>query len=168
MVGFALLLIFLPELVSSAGEGNIQLLENEVAVAIKACLVPNGDPNASNNRQRRSEDYSRIDSTRQTNQYGHERRNISDFREQNISILNATDYDYSGYSNGSGGEKLLTSVPHPARHYSTNASMDNSITNRTKRSELLLANSDSDQVSFCRNIGWLENLLIVGAKTYFR
>ncbi|XP_013187454.1 uncharacterized protein LOC106132555 [Amyelois transitella] len=149
MVWAAPLLLFLPALVSSAGEGNIRLLEDEVAIALKACTVPDENPNGGS-RQRRSEDYPRIDNTRQTNQYGHEKRNASDMREQNISVLNATDYDYGGYGTGNGGEKLITSAPRPAGGVSSNGTTENNgdystSSNRTKRSEPLINKPDNDQ-----------------------
>ncbi|KAI5643006.1 hypothetical protein NE865_05047 [Phthorimaea operculella] len=84
------LLLALPGLVTSSGDGNIKLLEEEVAAAIKACIVPGKEAA----RQRRSENYGyddqytdgspRIDGNTKTdlNQYSHERRNTSDMKEQ--------------------------------------------------------------------------------------
>ncbi|XP_053614362.1 uncharacterized protein LOC128677493 [Plodia interpunctella] len=146
MVGAALLLL-LPVLVSSVGDGNIRLLEDEVATALKACVLP-GEEARGGNRHRRSEDYPRIDNTKQTNQYSHERRNASDMREQNILVLNATDYDYGGYGSGNGGEKLVTSAPRLAGAVISNASADingDYSSNRTRRSEPLINKPDADQ-----------------------
>lgn len=150
MTGLAFFLfgILLPNLVASSGEGNLHILENEVATAMRACITPVKD---SSSRQKRSSQYSnnsqytvqpRIDGGNQQelNQYSHERRNTSDMKDQ-IHVLNATDYDYESYSNGgaaSGGEKLVNSVARPA------ASAAN--TNRTRRSDPLVAKPDSDQV----------------------
>ncbi|XP_026763447.1 uncharacterized protein LOC113521959 [Galleria mellonella] len=147
MEGAALLLILLPCFLSCAGEGNIHLLEEEVAAALKSCYAPKVEQNTNNQRQRRSEDYPRLDSPRNINQYGHEIRNTSDLREQNISVLNATDYDYGGYGTGSGGEKLVTSAPRAAgRNISNETTSSNSITNnRTRRSDSLLNKADVDQ-----------------------
>ncbi|XP_059060829.1 odorant-binding protein 59a-like [Achroia grisella] len=165
MEGAALLLIFLPCFVSCAGEGNIWLLEEEVATALKYCFTPREEHNTNNQRQRRSENYSRLDSPRQINQYGHEIRNTSDLREQNISVLNATDYDYGGYGTGSGGEKLVTSAPRIASKNLSNETINgntgNTISNRTKRSDTLLNKADSDQ---CLSQCVFANLQIVDSQ----
>lgn len=135
----------LPSLVASSGEGNLHLLEEEVASAMRVCTTP--DKN-SHGRHHRSAQYSdenqypthpRIDGNSQPepNQYAQARRNTSDTKDQ-MHVLNATDYDYEGYSNGgaaSGGEKLVNSVARPG------------ITKRTRRSDPLVAKPDSDQVN---------------------
>lgn len=135
-VVFFLCGLLLPSLVASSGEGNLHLLEEEIANAMRACTTPGKD---NSSRQQRSAQYNsddnqypvqpRIDGNDQQelNQYNHERRNTSDIKDQ-MHVLNATDYDYEGYSNGgaaSGGEKLVNSVARPA------------IGNRTKRSDPL-------------------------------
>nr|UDM59897.1 putative odorant binding protein 10 [Corcyra cephalonica] len=151
MEGATLLLILLPAFVSCGGEGNIHILEEEVAVALKACYTPNGHQNTSH-RQRRSEDYPRLDSQRQINDYGHEIRNATDLREQNTLIRNTTD-DYVG--NKTGAEKNGTTTPQrtAGKSYSyettDSTSIDNiteaTTINRTKRSEPLFNKDDSDQ-----------------------
>ncbi|KAJ8717297.1 hypothetical protein PYW08_005696 [Mythimna loreyi] len=166
MVGVVLptvLLALLPAWVASSGEGNIKLLENEVAVALKACTYPEGtvtkDP-ASKERQRRSDDYDgspRIDNNmKDGNRYSHEKRNTNDSGDQMVT-LNATDYDYEGYGTGNMGEKLLTSVPRPASpHFHNN----NNNTSRTRRSEPLLK-PDSDQ---CLSQCVFANLQVVDSR----
>lgn len=145
-----LLLTLLPAWVTCSGEGNIRLLEDEVAVALKACSYPEDtistkDP-VSKERQRRSDDVyddsPRIDDNmKQGNQYSHERRNTDDSQDQ-LQVINATDFDYDGYGSGNMGEKLLKSVPRPAVR--NNSSMNN--TTRKRRSEPLLNKPESDQV----------------------
>lgn len=143
------LLALLPAWVASSGEGNIKLLEDEVAVALKSCTYPEDtavskEP-ANKERQRRSDDYDgspRIDNNmKEGNRYSHERRNSNDSGDQ-IMVMNATDYDYEGYGTGNMGEKLLTSAPRPAYNNVNN----NNNTSRTRRSESLLNKPDSDQV----------------------
>ena len=152
MVGAVVLFTLLPVWVACSGEGNIKLLEDEVAVALKACTYPDDtvlpkEP-VSKERQRRSDDESydgspRIDSNMKGGQrYSHERRNNNDSGDQ-MSIINATDYDYEGYGTGSMGEKLLTSIPRPA---AVNNNINNNNTSRTRRSEPLLNKPDTDQV----------------------
>ncbi|XP_028174929.1 uncharacterized protein LOC114363418 isoform X1 [Ostrinia furnacalis] len=152
------ILSLVPALVRCSGEGNIKLLEEDVTTAMKACAVP-GDvaKDAANQRQRRSEDYPRIDNgSYGQNLYAHERRNISDLRDQ-MYVLNATDYDYGGYGAGSEGEKFLTTVPRPAgRDY--NSSYNE---NRTKRSEPLLNKPDTDQ---CLSQCIFANLQVVDSR----
>lgn len=152
MVGAVVLLALLPVWVACSGEGNIKLLEDEVAVALKACSYIPEDTNVSKEsitkeRQRRSDDTydasPRIDSNSKGGQrYSHERRNTSDSGDQ-MSVINATDYDYEGYGTGSMGEKLLTSLPRPA---APNNNINNNNTSRTRRSEPLLNRPDLDQV----------------------
>nr|QCF41922.1 odorant binding protein [Athetis dissimilis] len=151
MVGAVVLLTLLPAWVACSGEGNIKLLEDEVAVALKSCTYPDDtvvskEP-VSKERQRRGSDDTydgspRIDNNmREGNRYSHERRNTSNSGDQ-IQVFNATDYDYEGYGTGSNGEKLLTSVPRPASP-SNNVNYNN--TSRTRRSEQLLNKQDLDQ-----------------------
>lgn len=147
MFGAIVLLALIPALVTSSGDGNIHLLEEEIAGAIHSCNLPGKE-----SRQRRSDEYGydydrtpRIDGNNKqdANQYGHERRNTSDLRDQ-IHVLNATDYDYTGYGAGNVGEKYVNTIPRPANGgvYSNDTS-----NNRTRRSEPLLSKDDSDQVT---------------------
>nr|AVZ44709.1 odorant binding protein 16 [Grapholita molesta] len=166
MLGAFIILTFLPVFISCTGDGNIRILEEEIAEALRSCLVPG---NASKEtRQRRSEEYGydeqytdrtpRIDnnSKPETNQYGHERRNTS-MREQ-IHVLNATDFDYGGYGAGNGGEKLVNTVPRPA----INGEYNNmTAANRTRRSEPLLNKIDSDQ---CLSQCVFANLQVVDSR----
>ncbi|KAL0820566.1 hypothetical protein ABMA28_006414 [Loxostege sticticalis] len=157
-------LSLVPALVKCSGEGNIRLLEEEVATAMKACAVPSEDPkDAANQRQRRSEDYPSVDNNDNNtgqNVYSYERRvlNLSDVRDQ-MYILNSTDYDYVGYGAGSAGEKYLLTVPRPAsgRSYYGNSS-DNA--NRTRRSEPLLKPESNQCLSQCI----FANLQVVDSK----
>lgn len=150
------ILVLLPVLATSSSDvsGNIHLLEEEVATAIKSCT---GD----GNRQRRSDEYGnedpymdrtpRIDGNNRqhTNQYNHERRNTSQTRDQ-IHVLNATDYDYGGYGAGNAGERYVNSVPRPAlgSNYNNETSARSVETgiNRTRRSDPLVDKSNSAQV----------------------
>lgn len=144
----AVLLTLLPALVASTGDGNIRLLEEDIAAAIKACIPP------KESRQRRSDEFGyddqygdktpRIDGNTklENNQYSHERRNSSDIKNQ-MQVLNATDYDYAGYGAGNVGERVVNTVPRPANGggYSNDTSL-----NRTRRNEPLLNKDDADQV----------------------
>lgn len=135
MYGAILTALLIPVVLASSNEGNIHLLEEDIASAIKACTNDDINENA-NQRPKRyvlSNHSPRIDGTSQeTNLYGHERRNTNDTNEK-IHVLNATDYDYGGYGEGNRGEKLVNEVPRNA-------------TNRTKRSEPLINKPDTDQV----------------------
>ncbi|KAJ8717948.1 hypothetical protein PYW07_005878 [Mythimna separata] len=159
------LLALLPAWVASSGEGNIKLLENEVAIALKACTYPEettASKDVSKERQRRSDDYDgspRIDNNmKEGNRYSHERRN-NDSGDQ-MMVLNATDYDYEGYGTGNMGEKLLTSVPRPASPNLHN-NINNNNTSRTRRSEPLLNKPDSDQ---CLSQCVFANLQVVDSR----
>ncbi|XP_035435754.2 odorant-binding protein 59a [Spodoptera frugiperda] len=166
MVGAVALLALLPALVAGAGEGNIKLLEDEVAVALKSCTYPDDITNskepASKERQRRSEDSydasPRIDdNVKEGNRYSHERRISNDSGDQ-LMVINATDDDYSGYGSGNMGEKLLTSVPRPA---SPNNNINKNNTSRTRRNEPLLNRPDSDQ---CLSQCVFANLQVVDSR----
>lgn len=106
--------------------------------------------------QRRSDEYNygddqrgdkspRIDGKPDPNQYGHERRNTSDIKDQ-IHVLNATDFNYEGYGAGNSGEKYVNSIPRPANGGSYNDTNYNRTMNRTKRNEPLLNKDDGDKV----------------------
>ncbi|XP_049877046.1 uncharacterized protein LOC126374440 [Pectinophora gossypiella] len=167
MLGAIVLLVLLPALVTSSGDGNIRLLEEEVGAAIRACTPPSKE----GGRQRRSDDFGyddqygdrtpRIDGNEKTdlNQYAHERRNTSDTRDK-IHVLNATDYDYGGYGAGNRGEKFVNTVPRPAGGGSYNETTNTSF-NRTKRSEPLLSKEDSDQ---CLSQCVFANLQVVDSR----
>lgn len=144
------LLTLLPAWVACSGEGNIKLLEDEVAVALKACTYPEdtvvSKEHVRKERQRRSDNTydgsPRIDNNmKEGSRYSHERRSTDTSGDQML-VINATDYDYEGYGSGNMGEKLLTSVPRPA----ANNKVNNNYTGRTRRSEPLLNKHDSDQV----------------------
>lgn len=140
MLGAILTALFIPVVLVSSNEGNLHLLEEDIASAIKTCTNDNIIENAKQ-RPKRYIYYNhspRIDGTSQeTNLYGHERRNTNDTNEK-IHVLNATVYDYGGYGEGNKGEKLVHEVPRNA-------------TNRTKRSEPLINKPDTDQVCILSN-----------------
>lgn len=141
----ALVLTLLPTLVFSSGDGNIRLLEEEVAAALKSCSL--GDnPSIQTQKQKRSaDDLPRFDESVGSNQYSHERRNVTDGHDQ-MSVFNATDYDYEGYGSGNRGEKLMKTMPRPAEGGSYPDVDANESVNRTRRSEPLVNKADSDQV----------------------
>ncbi|XP_021190542.3 uncharacterized protein LOC110376403 [Helicoverpa armigera] len=154
MVSAVVLLTLLPAWVSCAGEGNIKLLEDEVAVALKSCSYPDDIPSskesAPKDRQRRSDDSydgsPRIDDNmKQGSRYSHERRNTNDSGDQ-LQVINATNDDYDGYGSGDTGEKLLTSMPRPASA-NNKANMRNH--SRTRRSEPLLKPETDQCLSQC-------------------
>ncbi|CAB3234924.1 unnamed protein product [Arctia plantaginis] len=152
MVGTVILLSLLSSLVTCSGEGNIRILEDEIAVALRACTYPNDNTNqkeVNKKRQRRSENLDDVspkidDNTKQFNHYNQEKRN-SDRRDQ-IHVLHATDYNNEGYGSGNVGERLLTSVPKSAISGSGNGHRSAANTDKTKRSDPLLNTADTDQV----------------------
>ncbi|XP_026729555.1 uncharacterized protein LOC113495140 isoform X2 [Trichoplusia ni] len=162
----ALLAALLPAFVACAGEGNIRLLEDEIAIALKACSFPDDtiskEPVAKA-RQRRSDDTNddspRIDdTTKEGSRYSHERRKSNDSGDE-MQVINATENDYDGYGSGNMGEKLLTSVPRPASSSGENSMNVNS--NRTKRSEPLVNKPDTDQ---CLSQCVFANLQVVDSR----
>ncbi|CAH0401219.1 unnamed protein product [Chilo suppressalis] len=160
-------LSLLPVLVRCSGDGNIRLLENEVEEALKSCtLLPDDSLKDNNARQRRSNEYTRIDfndSTIGQNQYGHEKRNSTDMKEQ-MYVLNATygnnDYEYGNAGIGnSNGEKFVSSAPRLAAGGDYNKTQMNA--NRTRRSEPLLNRPDTDQ---CLSQCIFANLQVVDSR----
>nr|ALT31636.1 odorant-binding protein 6 [Cnaphalocrocis medinalis] len=140
------LLALLPALVKCSGEGNIRLLEEEVANAMNACVQPADKKEAAPpQRQRRSEDYPRIDNNDSSSQnmYSHERRNTSDL--QDTYVLNGSDYDWGYGDNRQARDRNSSEV----------------YGNRTKRSEPLLNKPDSDQ---CLSQCIFANLQVVDSR----
>lgn len=143
----------LPTLALCSGDGNIHLLEEEIAAALKSCLQIQEIYSKENiKRLRRAADTfsskhrsPRIDDTNQEiNPYNHVRRN--DSFENQIYILNDTDYDYMGYKEGDKGEKFIKNVPKHALN-KTNKNYNNASNKRVRRNEPLLSKYDSDQVT---------------------
>ena len=142
----------LPTLALCSGEGNIHLLEEEVASALKSCLqIQDIYGKESVKRQRRADVYSnnertpRIDNTnKEINPYNHVRRN--DSFQNKIHVLNDTDYDYLGFKSGDGDEKYIKSVPKPALN-NANKKHVNGSNKRIRRNEPLLSKDDNDQVT---------------------
>ncbi|CAK1584436.1 unnamed protein product [Parnassius mnemosyne] len=168
MIGTIVFLIFIPTLISCAGEGNIHLLEEEIAAAIRAC-TPNDSKQHTSNTNRRSrrsnraicdDEFRRIDSnTKSTNPYDHQRRNISDMMDQN-QIINITSNDFISYENQNENENFNSS----SRSYdnsvnSTNT--NNSSLNRNKRNEQLLEKSRTDE---CLSQCVFSNLQVVDSR----
>ncbi|CAK1552506.1 unnamed protein product [Leptosia nina] len=149
---FLTLLLSIPILVICTNDGNIHLLEEEIASAIHSCSL-----DIPKTRQRRSEE-SRIDgNTRQdTNQYYHERRS----GQNQMHVLNGTDYDYMGYGEGDVGEKFIKTLPRPALSNNGTNNSDNALY-RNKRSNSLIRQSGTDQ---CLSQCVFANLQVVDAK----
>nr|ARO70207.1 Odorant Binding Protein 48 [Dendrolimus punctatus] len=159
MIGAVLILTLLPSFISCSGDGNIRILEDEIANALRACTAPTND-GLPNQRQRRSnkDQYvsrSRIDDNlkSETNQYGHEKRGINNTRDQNY-VINSTDYGYDGYNTEDAGTKQFTAVTQSVP--SGNASI-----NRTRRNDPLLNKGDSDQ---CLSQCVFANLQVVDSR----
>ncbi|GBP07892.1 hypothetical protein EVAR_78056_1 [Eumeta japonica] len=118
----ALLLLLLPLAyhrfvitVEASGDGNIRLLEDEIAAALEKCSA-----SPKRTRQRRSGHArrpTRIDGEdpRDDRMYGHVRRSTNDTRDK-IQVLNATDYDYEGYGTGRSGESFVMRPPSTVYH----------------------------------------------------
>jgi hypothetical protein len=49
-----IVLCLLPTLIKCSGEGNIHLLEEDVALAIRACVIPSDDPKGKSEHSQRS------------------------------------------------------------------------------------------------------------------
>ncbi|CAH4030378.1 unnamed protein product [Pieris brassicae] len=114
-------------------EGNIHLLEEEISEALRSCSL-----DLPKSRQRRSNNYSRIDGNKENhNQYYHERRNNS--QENRIHVLNGTDYDYMGFGAGDVGEKYIKTIPRPALNYNNNS-------NDIYRNKRDFLTKDTDQI----------------------
>ncbi|CAG5048924.1 unnamed protein product [Parnassius apollo] len=164
----AILFLIIPTLISCASEGNIHLLEEEIAAAIRACTPNDSVQNTSNtnHRSRRSnkatcdDEFRRIDSnTKFTNPYDHQRRNTSDMIEQK-QIINITSIDFIGYENQSANENFnSSSQSYDNSVNSTNT--NNSSLNRTKRNEHLLEKSRTDE---CLSQCVFSNLHVVDSR----
>ncbi|CAH2267010.1 jg6709 [Pararge aegeria aegeria] len=147
-----ILLLMLPVLTSCASDGNIHLLEEDVAVALKTCYV-NGEASDNTKRQRRtSENYDdpspRIDAyTKQdANLYDHERRNTSSCYNQ-IHVLNGSNAERSDYWAGDGKERFVNTKPSPATgSYYNNQANNYTNSTRAKRNEPLLRKDDNEEV----------------------
>nr|QLI62013.1 odorant-binding protein 10 [Streltzoviella insularis] len=152
MVTVVAFLALLPSLVTSATEGNIHLLEDEIALALRACSYPDTNTNiVKGNEDQRQTRYVRssnrfydeqspkIDSgvKEDMNQYGHEKRNATDMRiPKQIHVLNTTEYNYGCNDTERGGKRQTSSVTRPEF---VNESANNT---RVKRTEPLLDDSD--------------------------
>lgn len=147
-VATGILLTLLPTLVYCSGEGNIRLLEDEVASALKACSEVENPSRETQRHERSADESTRIDAGNKqgSNQYSHERRNVTDVRDQ-MFVINSTDYDYEGYGSGNVGEKLMNPMPRTTADGSY-PNVDGNVNNlnRTRRSEPLLSKADNVQV----------------------
>lgn len=145
-----LLLLTLPVLTSCSNDGNIHLLEEEVADALRTCQI-NDRANQTVNRHRRTSNVyqdpsPRIDanSKQDTNQYDHERRNTSFVKTKNG--FNGSNFEYD-FEAADGEANYVYKIPKHA-HRSDNANTSNYDANstRTKRNEPLIS-KDSNEVS---------------------
>lgn len=146
MLSTVILLVLLPALATCAGEGNIRLLQEEVAAVLKFCAESDVTLPQVQREKRFADDAPRIDDNTkpESNPYSHERRNVTDMKDQTM-VLNATNSDYDGYGSGNMGEMFVNSVPKMAAggNY-PDVNMDGS--NRTRRSEPLLNKPENEQV----------------------
>nr|QRF70939.1 odorant binding protein [Semiothisa cinerearia] len=160
-VNTVILLTFLPVLAKCTGEGNIKLLEEEVAAALKTCAESDNSSPKVQRQKRYADNAPRIDDGSQTeaSQYSHERRNFTDMKDQ-IYVINSTDTDYDGYGSGNMGEKFVNSMPKAAagRNY---PEVDVNGINRTRRSEPLFSKPDTDQ---CLSQCVFANLQVVDSR----
>ncbi|XP_050352482.1 uncharacterized protein LOC126774875 isoform X2 [Nymphalis io] len=156
MVKTWVIFFMLPILVSCAGDGNIHLMEEDVAAALNSCTQIHDKENSKDigKRHRRfdidSYNYQipRIDANTKedVNPYVHPRRNTDSLVQ--MHVLNGSDYDYTGYGTGDEGEKFSNSVPRPVMHnnYESNDNHSNAENHRVKRDEMLINKHDKDQV----------------------
>ncbi|XP_045777124.1 uncharacterized protein LOC123875379 [Maniola jurtina] len=159
-----IILFMLPVLISCSSDGNIHLLEEDIAIALRNCHV--NDKTDENARQRRTSDTfndpsPRIDanSKQEMNQYNHERRNTNSSK---MHVLNGSNNDYSDYGAGDGGEKFVNTIPRPALG-STNTYPASTYANsaRIKRNEPLISKDDNEQ---CLSQCVFANLQVVDSK----
>lgn len=147
MFGVLLLGLFVSGVIAVTNEGNLHLMEEEIAAAIETCNYDVDKDTSRNQRQRRSKytnETRSIDNDRQSspNLYDHKRRNVTIDTDEKLYVLNATDYDHNGYNYGNvnlnatgnvGEEKLVNDAPRWA-------------SNRSRRHEPLIKKPDADQV----------------------
>ncbi|XP_034835706.2 uncharacterized protein [Maniola hyperantus] len=150
MVSMIILLFTLPVLISCSSDGNIHLLEEDIAVALRNCHVDvKADKNA---RQRRTSDTvndpsPRIDanSKQEMNQYNHERRNTN----TKMYVLNGSNSEYSDYGAGDSGEKFVNTIPRPALGNSNTNPATYTNSARIKRHEPLISKDNNECLSQC-------------------
>nr|XP_026494502.1 uncharacterized protein LOC113399566 [Vanessa tameamea] len=171
MVTTWLIFFMLPILVSCAGDGNIHLMEEDVAAAINSCnhIHDKEYSKDSGKRQRRfdvdSYNYQipRIDANTKEdiNPYVHTRRNTNTLAQMHVS--NGSDYDYTGYGAGNEEEKFVNSIPRPVKQnkYKINGNHSNTQNERVKRNEMLINKNDNDQ---CLSQCVFANLQMVDSK----
>ncbi|XP_072942925.1 uncharacterized protein [Epargyreus clarus] len=165
MLAAVTFLFVFPTLLLSSGEGNIHLLEDEVATALRACSYNESEVpkrNNGNNRQRRSDDYNsqygyqvpRIDKAKQNNDlniYDHERRNSSE-----IYVLNGTENDIPRVGSNMSVKYVRSATIPNGSTYNNNGNWT-----RNKRSNSLIDKSDQDQ---CLSQCVFANLQVVDAR----
>ncbi|XP_004922484.1 uncharacterized protein LOC101746932 [Bombyx mori] len=141
MVAVLILFTVFPTLILCSGQGNIQLLEDEISIALKSCAIT--DLGAGTRQKRSNNLYNNggLDgNSKQTSKkYILERRNTDGRREQ-IYKINTTDDDFE---NDAPNEKQWFSFSSPqmggAHHYNSRKLY------RAKRNEPLFNKSDTDQ-----------------------
>ncbi|XP_041984699.1 uncharacterized protein LOC121737173 [Aricia agestis] len=134
MYSIALLLLILPYCLCS-GEGNIHLMEEDIAAALKSCRETVRKTRHTN---RYSDSSPRIDGGAERNQYNHERRNNT-FSDK-INILNGS-YPEDGRAYD---DNFINHIPRPVHGHSYNAS-----NYRAKRSESLFSKETDQCLSQC-------------------
>ncbi|XP_046970343.1 uncharacterized protein LOC124537514 [Vanessa cardui] len=170
MVTTWVIFFMLPILVSCSGDGNIHLMEEDVAAAINSCnhIYDKEYSKDSGKRQRRfdTDSYNnqipRIDANtnEDVNPYVHTRRNSNTFSQ--MHVFNGSDNNYTGYGAGNVGEKFVNSIPRPAiRKYKNNGNHSNAQNDRVKRNEMLINKNDNDQ---CLSQCVFANLQMVDSK----
>ncbi|XP_023942542.2 uncharacterized protein LOC112049039 [Bicyclus anynana] len=162
----AVLLLVLPVLASCSNDGNIHLLEEDIAIALRNCYLNHEVKQTKEaKRQRRtSDDYEdplpRIDSqiNPEINQYDHERRNTT----YKMHVLNNSS-GYPDYGIRDGEEKLINLKPTSHGNKMHNASTYNRYINstRVKRNEPLMNKDDNDQ---CLSQCVFANLQVVDSR----
>lgn len=142
MLGAVIIFVLLPSFISCSGDGNIRILEDEIANALQTCVDVDKD-GIQNQRQRRSNDDHYVDKPliddnlkTEPNQYGHEKRN-TDNTSSHVNVSNTTENDYKRYGIEDTRTQIFTSV------LSNDTSMN---LNRKRRDNRLLNKVDPDQV----------------------
>ncbi|CAH2089605.1 unnamed protein product [Euphydryas editha] len=151
----ACILFILAIIVSCTGDGNIHLLEEDVAEALRACsqISNKGHRKINQSRQRRSDknNYNdkipRIDANTKedVNPYSHSRRNTDTLYQ--MHTFNGSNYNNTGYEVGIKERKFNNSLPRQIiRNNNVTRNIHNYTQNqRVKRHELLIRTNDYDQ-----------------------
>lgn len=141
--------IILPALVICSNKGNIHLLEEDIAEAIRACTHNDSEQivkryNRSNRNMSNYYQYPHIDNKKNSNPYHHERRNTSDMMTPN-NVTSISDNDLFGFVNEYENQNNTGRT-----NFGNNNNNNNTFKRRNKRDEYQLNKNEDDQVNLLR------------------